>query len=42
MKREGNMGENEISMVCDKIESGFGKANNKIGRQMLKSFSEIN
>ena len=42
MKRAGKMVENEISIVFHKIYSGFGKANYKIGRLMLKLFSEIN
>ena len=42
MKREGKMVEKERSIVYDKIERGFGKANYKIGQLMLILFSEIN
>ena len=42
MKREGKMVEKERSILYDKIERGFGKANYKIGQLMLESFSEIN
>ena len=40
--REGKMVKNEISIVFDKVERGFGEANYKIEQLMLKSFSEIN
>ena len=41
-EREVKMGEKERSIVFDKVERGFGKANYKIGQLMLKLFSEIN
>ena len=42
MKSEGKMVEKERSIVYDKIESGFGKANYKIEQLILKLYSEIN